>query len=73
MLYDGGVAGPFSPHHFVLLWLLERELLIEGIEDACSPEGYDRVRLHRKMDLTPERCSGRFESEWIRVNRPVTK
>jgi hypothetical protein len=31
---EAPASGPFSPHHFVLLWLLEREIVIDGIDDA---------------------------------------
>jgi hypothetical protein len=45
---EAPASGPFSPHHFVLLWLLEREIVIDGIDDAGDAAGYATVRLRSR-------------------------
>jgi hypothetical protein len=41
---------PFSPHHFVLIWLLRNGIVIDGIEAAAATDGYDDVKLFLAQD-----------------------
>ena len=45
-------TGPHSPYHFVLLWLMERGILIQDVGHACDQQGYDKVQLMNFKELS---------------------
>ena len=48
-------AGPHSPYHFALLWLMEWGILVENITHASDRDGYKQVRLVDINALSAER------------------